>query len=273
MLLNTVIIILREVLEAALLISILLVMSRRLRIAPRWLSLSLLLGGAVAILVGTQLGFISELLGGVGQEIFDASLQLVIYLLLLCVTVLLIRSHYGEQSSAKTIALVMGAAVTLAVIREGSEIYLYLSAFLASPDLLPGVLSGALLGAGIGFSIGALFYYFLLALPQRYTLGVACGLMTLVAAGMCIQATQLLIQADWLPAQSPLWDTSHWLPEGSVIGQLLYALVGYEASPSPVEVGIYLVSALLMLGLLFWARRRARVKAKQEERASAAPTV
>ncbi|WP_237067528.1 FTR1 family iron permease [Microbulbifer guangxiensis] len=272
MLLNTVIIILREVLEAALLISILLAMSRRLRVDPRWLPLSLLLGGAVAVLVGTQMRGISELLDGVGQEVFDAFLQLAIYVLLLCVAVLMIRSYYSQNTVPGGIAAAMGAAVTLAVIREGSEIYLFLSAFSADPDLRPGVLSGAFIGAGIGFSIGALFYYFLLALPRRTTLAVACVLMTLVAAGMCIQAAQLLIQADWLPAQSSLWDTGNWLPEGSVSGQLLYALVGYEASPSPVEVGVYFSAALLMVALLFWARYRAEAGGRKGERDRAAST-
>ena len=48
----------------------------------------------------------------------------------------------------------------------------------------------------------------------------------------------LLVQADWLPSQAPLWDTSAALPENSPPGQLLYALLGYEATPGPWQVGL-----------------------------------
>ncbi|WP_237057128.1 FTR1 family iron permease [Microbulbifer sediminum] len=273
MLLNTVIIILREVLEAALLISILLAMSRLLRLTPHWVSVSVIVGAAGAVFVGTQLGDISQLLDGVGQEVFDASLQLLICTLMLWIAVLLTRSFYLGAGSGRGLPQLMAVTVALAIIREGSEIYLYLSAFVVQADLLPGVLTGTLLGAGIGFSVGALFYYLLLGLPCRYTLGVACGLLALVAAGMSLQATQLLIQADWLPAQAPLWNSGDVLPEASVAGQLLYALLGYEASPSPVEVTVYLLSVLLMLGVLFLARQRARSREVGERQTDAAPMV
>jgi high-affinity iron transporter len=81
--------------------------------------------------------------------------------------------------------------------------------------------------------------------------------LAIVAAGLAGQAAQLLIQADWLPAQNALWDTSAWLPEDSLAGQLLYALLGYEATPTPLQAGIYFVTLLLPLVLLaiFAARR------------------
>ena len=59
----------------------------------------------------------------------------------------------------------------------------------------------------------------------------------------------LLVQADWLPASQPLWNSSAWLPEGSLLGQLLYALIGYEATPGPWQVGLYGASILLALGV------------------------
>lgn len=254
MLLTSVIIILREVLEAALLLSILLAMSRFLDLRVRWFCASLVMGVAGAAIYGSNLAAISNAFDGVGQELLNAGLQLAIYLLLLLIAALLIANR---RRGAYKVPLLQGAmllAVALAVLREGSEIFIYLTAFQYQPDVLPGVLAGALLGAGIGFSIGALFYYLLRGLPQHYTLVAACVLLTLVAGGMCLQAAQLLIQADWLPAQSPLWDSSVLVAEGSVVGQLLYALVGYEATPTLVEVIIYIASVSVMVLLLCWMR-------------------
>ena len=66
----------------------------------------------------------------------------------------------------------------------------------------------------------------------------------------------LLTQADWLPYTAELWNSSTLIPEYSVTGQLLYALVGYEANPSILQVIFYFSSALLIafspLFLLAW---------------------
>jgi len=80
------------------------------------------------------------------------------------------------------------------------------------------------------------------------------ALIALVAAGMAGEVARLLIQADWLPAQEALWDTSGWLPEDSVPGQILYALIGYEATPSPLQAAFYFGGLLLLLALVTVSR-------------------
>jgi high-affinity iron transporter len=56
---------------------------------------------------------------------------------------------------------------------------------------------------------------------------------------MASQAIVLLNQADWLPFSPIAWDTNNLLSEASVIGQLAYALIGYEATPSLMQVLAY----------------------------------
>lgn len=253
MLLTSVILILREVLEAALLLSILLVITRFLQLRFRWFYCALTMGIAGAALYGTRLAAISNAFDGAGQELLNASLQTALYGVLIAIGTLVIAQHYRHGRSALPLTAAMAAAVTMAVAREGSEIFIYLSAFRYQPDAFSRVLSGGLLGAGIGFSIGALFYYLLLSFPRRRTLLAACLLLTLVGGAMCAQAARELIQVDWLPAQAPLWDTSALVAEQSITGQLLYALVGYEATPSPLEVLIYVTSMVLMVVLLILA--------------------
>ena len=75
MLLSSVIIILREVLEAALLISVLLVLTRSLDKSFRWVLWALLAGMIGAMVYGISIDTISEWFDGVGQEVVNALLQ------------------------------------------------------------------------------------------------------------------------------------------------------------------------------------------------------
>jgi high-affinity iron transporter len=148
-------------------------------------------------------------------------------------------------------AALMTVCVSLAIVREGSEIMIYLSGFLQLSDQLVPVLAGSAIGAGIGVSVGAVFYFALLNLSRRAAVVTGGMLLVLVAAGMASQAAQLLIQADWLPSNYPVWDSSWLISEYSVSGQLLYALVGYEATPTMLQLVIYGFSVALLIGTAF----------------------
>lgn len=250
MLLTSVIIVLREVLEAALLIAVLLSSARFAMLQSRWLGISGVVGLFGAFIFSSRYGQISDWFDGVGYEVMNASMQLAIYCLILGIIWLLLQ--VGEKSKAvwQGLGWLMGLAVCLAIVREGSEIVLYFSGFLHSSDNLSEAVFGSIIGVGVGFSLGALIYYLLLSFQNSVALCAAIALLIMVAGGMCSQAAMLLIQADWLPAQQALWDSSGWLSESSVMGQLLYALIGYEATPSALQVALYLSSmgiALIMV--------------------------
>ncbi|NDC09705.1 MAG: iron permease, partial [Oxalobacteraceae bacterium] len=57
-----------------------------------------------------------------------------------------------------------------------------------------------------------------------------------------------LIQADWLPSLvTPLWDTSSVLSADSFAGRFLHALIGYEPSPSGMQMLFYAGTLALIL--------------------------
>jgi high-affinity iron transporter len=255
MLLTSVVIVLREVLEASLLISVLSALSGVLGIPRRWIGWALLFGLAGAIGYSFGVAEISDWFDGVGQEVTSAVMQLLIFLLLLMFTFLVAQDPGTQRFSGKLIVLVMVATVSLGVTREGFEILVYLYGFSADLPRFITILSGSVIGACIGISIGALIYYFVSALSYRLSLIAGLGLLALVAAGMLSQAVLLLIQADWLPSQFPLWDSSGWLPESSVTGQLLYALIGYEATPTALQASFYFGGLLLLLIVAVFAVR------------------
>ncbi len=248
MLPTSVIIILREVLEAALLISILSAQSNMLGMSRRWMGPGIGLGLFGAVIYGLSIGVVSEWFGGFGQELVNATMQGLIYLLLVCFVFLVMRyPRHHDTRITRLIPVLMALAVALAVTREGFEILVYLYGFSGIFSQLLTVSMGAIIGAGIGISTGVLLYYLLCHPAIQRVPVIGFGLLALFGAGLLSQAIMLLIQANWLPSQMPLWDTTAWLPESSVTGQLLYVLVGYEATPTAIQVIFHFSGLLLVL--------------------------
>ena len=245
MFLTSVVIVLREVLEAVLLLSIFFALSQTLHLNKRWLYSAIIAGALSSVVYGMNIGTVSNALDGAGQEIFNACLQFTVTLLIVVVIVF----QYRAESYEHLMCACLTSTTLLAITRESSEIYLYLSAFVHNPEYMQVVMAGTLTGAGIGFSIGALFYYLIVAINRRHMMLGVSILLSLVGAGMVSKATNLLTQIDWLPAQAPLINTEGLIPEASVTGQLLYALVGYESTPSALQLIVHIGSLCIMLTL------------------------
>ena len=251
---NSVIIILREVLEAALIVSVLMALCQMLQISRRRLIPALMLGGLLAVLYAVNINTISMLFEGVGQEIVNTGLYLFIFS---CLLVLIVA--IGKRSANKTIVLAISGCIAAALVREGTEIIIYLHGFWSDPGLMRSVIVGSFIGAGIGFSIGVFFYYLIVSLVPTNGLRFSIGVLILIGGGMISQATQLLIQADIIPSQAPLWNSSAWINESSLIGQLLYALVGYEASPTPIQAACYALSIIIATTLAIKSLRTSQL--------------
>lgn len=241
MLANSVILILREVLEAAVLISVLLALSRTLGKSLLWALWPLPVALLGSIWFASSMHILTDALDGAGQEVANASIQLLVFA---GAVVLVSLEGNWPQSRWSTMRLVMIGIVTLALVREGSEIWLYVNGFASSMDARAPVFTGSAIGAGIGISIGILLYYALRALPAAWQRNTCIILLSLIGAGMVMQATSLLEQVDWLEAGQPVWDSSFIVTENSITGELLYAVFGYEATPSLSQCILYLASLL-----------------------------
>jgi len=252
MILSSVVIILGEVLELAVLISLFLALSFPFKMSRCWVVYALLTGSAGAILYAASFDSLSQWLDGFGQEVINACIQLGIYICLLLFNTFIFIAN-KQQHATKYLPWIMALGVCLAVTREGSEIYIYISGFLPSSQLITPVITGSILGAGIGLSLGIVIYYLFINMSNQKSLYLGYSLLLLVAAGMIIQAIRLLIQIDWLPAQEIFWDISSWIDESSVGGRLLYTLIGYEATPTPIEIQGYFSAVTLILLTTFIA--------------------
>jgi high-affinity iron transporter len=259
MLLTSVIIVLREVLEAALIIGVLLALGNRVQLDRRWAGWSIGAGLLGALIYAGSTATVSDWFDGVGQEVINAMMQIVIYC---CLALIIVFISYSDRASLnlKSIVLLMMASVTFGITREGSEILIYFSSFMDGRGLMQPVLLGSLVGAGIGASVGALAYYALLNINRSWFPYASIAVVMVIGAGMAGQATLLLIQADWLPSQAPLWNSSGWVAENSITGQLLYALIGYEATPTPIQATAYFGGLLLPLVLMLAFRQGLRCR-------------
>ena len=137
--------------------------------------------------------------------------------------------------------------VALAVLREGSEVVLFLFAQTAGGSGWMDVAGGIALGIAGGSAVGFALYFGLLRIPIRHFFTATNWLLLLLAAGMASQAARFLVQADILPALAPLlWDTSALLSDRSLLGQTLHVLVGYDARPAGIQVLFYIVTGTLI---------------------------
>jgi high-affinity iron transporter len=142
-------------------------------------------------------------------------------------------------------------AVGLAVLREGSEVVLFLYGIAAagSGSVAAMALGGAL-GLAFGVAAGAALYFGLVRIPLRHLFSVTSWLVLLLAAGMASQAAAFLLQADLLPPLgSTVWDTSFLLSDQSLFGRVLHTLIGYTAQPAGIQLVFYVVT-LLVIGSL-----------------------
>ncbi len=251
MLLTSVILVLREVLEAAVLVSVLLALSRSLGQQLRWIWWSLPLALLGSVWLASSMDTLTDAWDGAGQEVVNAGLQLLVFV---CIVAVVFVEGLRPSGRMLLLRVLMVSAVTLALVREGSEIWIYVSGFAASEDMRTPVLLGSIIGAAIGISLGILLYSALRAAPEAWRRYAFLLLLALIGAGMVMQASMLLEQVDWLEAGRPLWDSSSLIDEASIGGELLYAVFGYEATPSPIQGILYLASLLTVAMAVTFSR-------------------
>jgi len=251
----------REVLEAALIVSIVAAATRGVVRRGTYIGGGIALGVLGAIVVALCAGAIAESLNGSGQELFNASV-LFAAVLMIAWHVIWMSSHsrelvqhmqsVGSAVRAGSSSLTMlFAVVALAVLREGSEIVLFLYGMAAGGAGINGLLVGIPLGIAGGVAVGFALYFGLLRIPLRYFFTATNWMLVLLAAGLASTGARFLVQANWLPAMgNQLWNTSALLSNGSVVGQALHILIGYDAHPAGIQMAFWLaVVVLLLIGM------------------------
>ncbi len=266
--LASLLIVFREVLEAGLIVGIVLAATQGIAGRGRWIAGGIAAGVLGASLLAVFAGALSNALSGNGQEVFNATI-LLIAVLMLSWHIIWMASHGRELARemkevgravvrGERSLFAMSVVVAVAVLREGSEVVLFLYGIAASTRAGPGpLLFGGALGVLAGAAITWLLYRGLLAIPIGRLFSVTNVLVALLAAGMAGQAAAILAGADLIPAWGyQLWDTSWLLADDSMLGRALHALVGYSDRPMGVQVAAYLATLCILIGANHWINRQ-----------------
>ena len=262
---------LREGLEAALIIGVLLgalnKMDRNQFRSSIWIGTGV--AAAISVGVGIGLAALGASFEGRAEQIFEGAAMLSAAAVLTWAILWMqsqARSMSRElESNVKTAALkgsrtALISLAFLAVIREGVELAFFLAAAAMNAD---GV--QVLLGAGIGLAAVAVLAVLLFKSLIRLKLGqffrVTSVILVLFAAGLVAHGVHEFNEAGLIPAVvEHVWNVNPILHEDSTAGTLLKALFGYNGNPSLTEVVAYMVYfALLWAGSFVLERREQRL--------------
>jgi high-affinity iron transporter len=273
--LPSLLIVFREVFEAGLVIGIVMAVTSSVPGRGLWVAGGVAAGVLGACIVALFTGGLSELFGGSGQELFNAGILGFAVLMLGWHNIWMAR-HGREMAAemraageavatgAKSLAA-LAVVVMIAVLREGSEVVLFLYGVAAAQgggDL--GMVAGGAAGLVLGALVCLLTYLGLITIPARYLFAVTSTLIALLAAGMAAQAIAFLQQANIVTAfDETVWNTSWILSDSSLLGRALHTLIGYVDRPTAMQLIAYAatLAVILVLMRLFAVRPAQRPRA------------
>ena len=256
--LSTFIIALREGLEAALIIGILLaylVKTNRSHLrTPLWIGVTLAI--AVSLALGAILSFTSRELTPGAEEAFAGSLSIIAVALVTWMVFWMKRTARNLKSelerkvdhavSIGSVAMAITAFV--AVAREGLEtslfIYTNFTAVKSSFGPSVGLILGLIAAVGLGYLMYKKTIHFSLAQFFKIT-GVA---LIVVAAGVLSHGIGDLQETGWLPgAGSVAWNIDSWLHPDSFIASVLAGSIGFSTTSTWLQVGVWFLYLLTIL--------------------------
>ena len=256
------IIVFREVFEAGLIVGIVLAVTGSVPNRNRWICGGVLAGALAACVVAAFTGALSQLFAGMGQELFNAAILGIAVIMLTWHNVWM--AHHGREMAGEMRAagqavadgskslLALAVVVGVAVLREGSEVALFLYGVAASDGGSALSLAiGGVIGLALGAAVCLLTYFGLMRIPPRALFATTTVLITLLAAGMAAQAVAFLERANWLtPLDTVVWDSAWLLSESSIAGRTMHTLVGYTDQPTEMQLLVYVAVLLVTVMLM-----------------------
>ncbi|MGA7429130.1 MAG: FTR1 family protein [Xanthobacteraceae bacterium] len=260
--LASLLIVFREVFEAGLVVGIVMAVTSAVPGRTVWIAGGVGAGVLGACLVALFTSGLSELFNGSGQEIFNASILGLAVVMLTWHNVWM--SRHGRELVAELRAageavaagskslLALAIVVAIAVLREGSEVVLFLYGVAAAQGGGSwSMVGGGFVGLILGSTVCLLTYLGLVTIPARYLFSVTSALIALLAAGMAAQAIAFLEQANILTAlDETVWDTSWILSDSSYLGKALHTLIGYVDQPTAMQVVVYAATLAVIVVLM-----------------------
>lgn len=241
------VIIFRETLEITLILGLILAATDNLKQRKFPVALGGGLGIAGSVILAFFTSAIAQSFDGIGQDYFNAGLVLTVSILLIWTLVWMQSSNKNLFNKLKdkngvpsftTLTILIAATI----FREGSEVVLftygaYTAHNIANTTLLMGVVVGVLSGFILGFAL----YKGVFSFGTKRAFQISSFLLTFIAAGMAAQAIKFLNSGGAIYILSdPLWDSSNFIREDTLLGQVVSVLFGYSAHPNALQLIVYM---------------------------------
>jgi high-affinity iron transporter len=248
--LSTFIIALREGLEAALIVGILvayLVKSgRKAFLVPLWAGVALAVLASLA--AGAFLSFTSTELSARGEEFFAGTTSFLAVGLVTWMVFWMKRTarHLKGQLEGQMSAAILGgplalaAAAFFAVVREGLETSLFIYANFKTVSSTPTATIGLLLGLGVAIALGYLIYRSSIKINLAKFFTYTGTALVVVAAGVLSYGVHEYQELGWLPgADFFIWDVTSVIPKDSLVGGVLGGTIGFDTTTSWLQFLIW----------------------------------
>lgn len=259
MLINTVILFLKDALPVAITIAIILVLLGEQKNLLKNILLGCVIGLGFSVVFINYVDLIAQLDEGNGLELFSASIYIAVYLL--CLALLyskcFVKTQYGLGFLTCTL-------ITFVMFLNGSNLMVYITGYWSQSGAVNAIVLGVLLGLGISVSVAILLYFSVFYCQQKISHWVSSFILLLFASGQIIHASNLLLPIDYLPESELLWNTNHVVSQTSEFGHFLTAFIGYEASPTSLQFMLYVFVFLIPVIFMFSNRAKFRANVNKE---------
>ena len=267
--LATLVIFLREGVEASMIVAILLAYLNRIGRRDHFRDVFAGVGAALLLATGGGVAAYETIRSYDGsrvQTIFETVTYIVAAVVLTYMTFWM-RSHarsLSKELRARTDAALDGRArwglgllAFQAVGREGLETVVFTLAIIFSTTAA-AALSGAVIGLAAALCIAFAIY----RLGHKLNLGrffTVIGVLLMVfAAGLVADAVQNMQELGWLPVlATPMWHTTSLLSQDSAFGDVLHSFFGYSDSPTPLQLLLYVAYLAIVIAAFLGLRPRA----------------
>ena len=257
--LSTFIIALREGLEAALIVGILVAYivrtDRRHFLKPLWTGVAAALAATFAL--GAFLSFTSAELSDRGEELFAGITSFIAVGLVTWMVFWMKRTArtlrnelHGKVDTALTGGPISLALVAFfAVAREGLETALFVYTNFQTVGAASTATVGLVLGLTLAVVLGYLIYNRSVKLDLSKFFTVTGVALIIVAAGVLSYGIHEFQELGWLPGVDDfLWDVTPWIAKESILASLLSGTVGFDTTTSFIQFiawSAYLVAVLV----------------------------
>ena len=262
---SSLLITLREGLEAALVIGIILGYLSKVK-QQRYYK-HIFIGVSLGILASALAAYLfNKLAGGfegTSEQIFEGVVFLIAVIIL--TTMILWMNKQSKSINSEILDKIESAVskgqiwglISLAFIsifREGIEIVLFINASVINPSTETSLLGG-ILGLLLALLIAFIVFKTTVNLNLKKFFQITGAFIILIAAGMLAGSIHEFEEAGIIPIViEHVWDINPIINENGIVGSFLKSVFGYNGNPSFSEVIAYLLYLVVTFKLFFTSR-------------------